>query len=355
MPPDRRGTVMNRMISDFFNKRDKWIRFLFYVFDFFISYLSIKLIPNQFLSVLFILGILVINVFNIYVLDKDRISLSKIENLFDPKFKKKFFCFLYVLAVMPWLIGVLFEGADFLEILFGNLVPNILGASIVYSIVGHMTKFKYEEFVVKMLQTDYIIGSVIKLFYYCCFFNSVIFLIDDDWKYTNIVNNLYLFIVIISGLTVGCALFYRIFIDDTPFVFSPKEAYPAVTTYLGAGFLISCSVPSFFLNVKVQPVLLILNTATAFVTAFAFLCFVIRKSDKSQKEYPFMEFGAFSLALIINCSIYVARNVEDIEGLAGQFICGGGILIAVIGVFSIFNKKAKEQQRQKGQEDKENC
>ena len=90
MPPDRRGTVMNRMISDFFNKRDKWIRFLFYVFDFFISYLSIKLIPNQFLSVLFILGILVINVFNIYVLDKDRISLSKIENLFDPKFKKKF-------------------------------------------------------------------------------------------------------------------------------------------------------------------------------------------------------------------------------------------------------------------------
>ena len=355
VPSDRKGTSVDRIISNIFNKRDKWIRYMLYVADFIVSFLSIYLIPNKFLSVLFVLGILFINIFNSLVLDRDQIILSEIENLWNPQFKKIFFCFLYGLALTPLPIGVFFENADFLEMLFGNLIPNVLGASIVYSIVDHMSEFHYDEFVVKMLQTDYIIGSVIKLFYYCCFFNSVNYFISEGWKYTNMVNNLYLFVVIISGSFVGCALFYRIFIDDRPFAFSPKEVYPAATSYLGAGFLVSCNIPSFFLEVKTEPVLLILNTATVFVTAFAFLCFVIRKSDKSNNEYPFAEFGAFSLVLIINCSVYVVHTVEDIESIAGQFISGGGILMAVIGGLSIINRKMTERQKQKGSDNSENC
>lgn len=327
---------MDKFISELFNRKEAWIKFLFYIFDAIISILSIILIPNKLLSAIFILGILIINASTLF---KDKIN-KKI--LINKKTKIFFLFFLFALAVTPALFGIFIEKADVLELVFGNMIANILGALIVFSFINHMSEFNYTDFVVNILKTDYILESIVKVFYYFCFFNSLNFFLNENWKWTNIINNIYLFIVILSGLILGCSFFYRIFIDDKPFDFSPKKVYPTKTLWCGAAYLISCSLPSFFIEVKIQPVLLLLNTMTAFIVALALLYFVIRKSKPDSVDYPFAEFGLFSLIIFLNCYFYIVHYVEDIENIFEQLISGGGILSAVIIVLIILNKKIKK-------------
>lgn len=330
---------MNKLLSSIYNKKELRNKFLSYICDAFFSILSIILIPNKFLSILFIIGILFIDFIATY---SSKIKNLKTEHLFSHKSKLLFTILLFASAVAPSLLGLILDNADFTELAFGNLIPNFLGALTIYFMMEHTAKFNYSNFIIKILQTDYIIGIIIKLFYYFCFFNSSNYFLNKTWKYTNIINNTYLFLVILSGLIIGCAFFYRIFIDSQPFDFSPKEVYPANTLYCGTAYLISCSLPSFFLDVKTEPILLILNTLTAFIIALALLCFVIRKSDTNSNEYPFMEFGVASLILILNCCIYVIHNVENLGDILHQFSTGGSILIAVIIALYIINKKSEK-------------
>lgn len=341
---------MNKLLSSIYNKKELWNKFLFYICDAFFSILSIILIPNKFLSVLFIMGILLLDFSALYF---SKTKNMKIEHLFNQKFKLLFFISLFVLAVVPSLLGVFLDKANFVELAFSNLIPNLLGGLTVYFMLEHTAKFNYGNFIIKILQTDYIMEIIIKLFYYFCFFNSSNYFLNKTWKYTNIINNTYLFLVILSGLIIGCAFFYRIFIDNQSFDFSPKEVYPSNTLYCGTAYLISCSLPSLFLNVKTEPVLLILNTLTAFIIALALLCYVIRKSDRTSNLYPFMEFGVASLILILNCCIYVIHNVENLGDILHQLSTGGSILTAVIIALCIINKKSKKSDNSKDSQKKQ--
>lgn len=333
---------MNKFLSNIFNNKGIWIKIVGCAIDFFVSFLSLILIPNIIISILFIVGILVINVLNMCILDKNVIeSLSK-KNLLNSKVKNIFLISLFMLAIIPLFVGLI-EKANFIELLFGNTIPNILGAFTVLTLIIHMSEFNYSNFVIKILQAKYIINVILRIFYYFCFLNSVKFFINKNLKYTNFCNNTYLFFVIISGLIVGSAFFYRIFIDDNKFDFSPKEVYPTATLYCGAAFLISCAVPSYFIEVEITPILLVLNTITAFIVALALLYFIICKSDRSSSEYPFIQFGVFTIILILNCFVYIVHNVENVGDILYQFFTGGSILIAVILALYILSKNIKKK------------
>ncbi|MCM1235919.1 MAG: hypothetical protein NC489_37990 [Ruminococcus flavefaciens] len=334
---------MDKFLSHIFNNKEKWIKFLFYIFDAVISILSIVFIPNKFWAILFIIGIFFINIFNIYIVDKNIIKNLKIEKILNSKIKKMFLIFLLIFAIIPLCVGVFVEKSDFIELFFGNTIPNIMGALTVFSLISHMLKFNYSNFVIKILRADYIMNSIIKTFYYFCFFNSVNFFINKNLEYTNIINNIYLFVVILSGLIVGSAFIFRIFIDDTPFDFSPRKVYPTCTLYCGAAFLIFCGLPSYFIEVEISPILLIFNTITAFIVALALLYFIIRKSNNLSSEYPFMEFGVFTIVTILNCCFYIIHNVENIGNIKYQFATGGCILIAVILALYVLNKRIKNK------------
>lgn len=88
--------------------------------------------------------------------------------------------------------------------------------------------------------------------------------------------------------------------DDKKFDGTPKEVYPMLTKIIAAIYLISCSAPSYFMEVEMTPVLLLLNTITAFLVALAFFCFSILKGDKEKDEYPFVQFGAYTLVIMCN-------------------------------------------------------
>lgn len=328
---------MDKLISYLYNQREKGIKILLYLCDAFVSVLSILLIPNKLLSILFVIGIFLIN-FIINIAEN-----LKIYKLLDRKTKNVFLFILFTFALLPLGVGVIKEGADFGVLFFSNTIPNLLGATTVLSLINHISKFKYSDFVAKILQTDYIMNSLLKIFYYFCYFNSVSFFIDKNQKYTNFFNNIYLFVVILSGLIVGSAFYYRIFIDDRPFDFSPKKVFPTATLYCGAAFLISCTVPSYFAKVEIAPILLILNSMTAFIAALVLFYFVIRKSEKCPSEYPFFHFGVFTIVIFLNCCLYIVHNVENAGNIPYQLVTGGGILTAVVLGLYITNKKIKEK------------
>lgn len=337
--------IMDKIISYFINDKEKWFKILSYICDASVSVLSIFLIQNGFLSMLFIVGVVIIDILNEYVIDKiNKQEDLSIEKLLNEKAKNIFLVVLFILAIIPLGVGIFMEKANFSDLFFGNTIPNLLGFATVFSLICHMSKFNYDNFIIKILGTDYVIGFIIKLFYYSCFFNSVEFFISKRRRCTNIFNNIYLFVVIISGLLVGFVFIYRIFIDDKPFDCSPKEVYPTAVLFCGAAFLISCGVPSFYIEVEISPILLTLNTITAFVLALAVLGFVIHKSDKSSSEYPFLRFGAFTVSIFINCFAYIVHNVEDVGDIVYQVATGGGILIATILALGILigSKKRRD-------------
>lgn len=333
---------MNKILSYFFNNKKLRLKILGSVLDAIISILNLIFFPNRIISTLFAAGLLVINVFIYCMQDKNIIENLERKKILNSKVKKIFLIFLFIFAVIPLFAGLI-EKANLKELLFGNTIPNILGALTVLTWIIHMSEFNYSNFVIKILKADYIINIILRIFYYFCFLNSVSFFINKNLKYTNFCNNIYLFVVIISGSIIGSAFFYRIFIDDNPFEFSPKKVYPTATLFCGASFLISCAVPSYFIEVEITPILLILNTITAFIIALALLYFIIRKSDKRSSEYPFFEFGVFTIFIILNCCFYIVHNVENVGDILYQFFTGGSILVAVILALYFLSKNIKKK------------
>ena len=233
---------MNKFLSKIISHKELAIKVFLLICDTFISIMSIYLIPNKLISVLYILGIFIINFIAVY---KNKWPNLNTSNLFNRRSKIAFSLFLLLFAFVPTLAGTILKEAEFLKLLFSNLIPNILGALIVCSFIDHMSRFHYSNLISHILQKDYFIESIVKIFYYFCFFNSANYYLDENWNCTNAINNFYLFVVILSGLLVGASFFYRLFIDDEPFDFTPKEIYPIKVLVCGTLYLISCAVPSY--------------------------------------------------------------------------------------------------------------
>lgn len=140
-----------------------------------------------------------------------KLAYDKIERLFQKKNVKRFFAFLYLFALVPGIIGIVYEHGNIKEIVFKNTIPNLIGASIVLSFAFHISRFHYKNFITKFLQKEYVIGTFIKIFYCACLFNSAIYSFDKNLKNANYLNNIYLFIVIFSGLIAGFVVFSGFF------------------------------------------------------------------------------------------------------------------------------------------------
>lgn len=347
--------IMDKIISYFFGDKEKRIESVSYICDILVSLLSIFLIPNKILTAILIIGLVIIDVLNKYVIDnieKNKEENFNTEKLININTISIFLAILSILAIIPLVVGLIHDKASFVELFFGNTIPNLLGFATVSSFAWHMSKFNYDDFIEKILRTNYTISFIVKIFYYACFFNSSQFFISKDLPCANVWNNIYLFFVIISGLILGGAFIYRIFIDDKPFDCSPKEVYPTAVLFCGAAYLISCGVPSFFIKVEISPILLTLNTITAFTVAIAILVFVIQKSDKSSAEYPFLKFVVFTVSIFVNCFAYIVHNVENVGDIVYQVATGGGVLIAVIsalGIMTIIKSKKRKDNSEKNE------
>lgn len=114
--------------------------------------------------------------------------------------KYKRYLFFLLLAALPAVCGMVTGEIDVSERLpaklFANLVPNMLGALIVCSVVDHISKFDYQQTVSSLMRSKReLLNVFMRIAFFGCFLNAVNYRMKDGWNWTNIVNSVYLFII----------------------------------------------------------------------------------------------------------------------------------------------------------------
>ena len=248
-------------------------------------------------------------------------------------------------ALLPTVCGLFIgeltmEGIEDLPVLFFiNLFPNVMGAMIVCSVIGHISKLGYMQFVYVLIRSKKELLSVfIRVVFWGCYLNAVNYEVHDTWNYANIVNSIYLFFVISFGILAMGSFLLRL-IDKQSLNKTAKQVYPTLTLFFAVVFLFSCSVAPLKMGIgKHEPFLLGINTITAFVTSLFILKFVIRKTENKSKKYPFFEFLILGFAMFANSfySLYKWNGTGDVIGQIRSGIC---ILVVVLSLLLYINYK----------------
>ena len=338
---------MNKLFTNIWKNRPMRWRIFFILLNTFFSILCAVITQNIIITIIFIIGSTLIDILveiYIYIDIKKRIS-----QLFKVKwyFKYSFFVFW---ALLPTICGAALGEIDILDNfaskLFANLVPNILGACVVCSIINHISKFGYEQIVYSlMLSKKDLLNIFIRLTYFGCFINAVNYDINDKLKYTNIINSIYLFIIIFCGAIAVLSFVLRI-IDKQKFDRTAEEIYPSKTLFWGELFLISCGIgPIFFGIEKHEPILLIINSITAGLISIFLFVFIIHRSENESNTYPFRPVFWFIVFATINC-IWNYCKWDKTGDILQQVFSGLGIFVFVgILLWRVYIKQKEESKK----------
>ncbi len=322
----------------------------------FCSVLCAVITQNIIITVIYILITALIDI--IVAVDKYIHWGNAIVRMFRIKNSYKYLFFVGF-ALLPVICGILvkeirFSGAgDIPSVFFVNVLPNVLGAFIVCSMIAHISGLGYEQFACTLLQSrKEFFNIVIRGFFWCCYLNAVNYAADDSWRYANYINSLYLFVIVSFGAVAVGVFLFRL-MDKQPFSkdndddYTAKRVFPSWTLFASALFLFSCGAAPIYAKIgKHEPVLLCLNTITALIVASFLLKFAVRKTKKNRKEYPIVAFSGFCAFIIFNCA-YNFYKWDRTGDIASQVKSGVTILAIVFFSLLYLNKMQKEALEEK--------
>lgn len=325
-------------------RRDKatcW-RIAFIILNAFFSVLCILITQDMLVSILFVVGIAIIDVLVEMI---KYISLKKsIKIAFSIKICWYYIGFI-ILALLPTIIGIIgkeFEVQQNLPgILFVNAVPNVLGALIVCSIIEHISKFDYKENIYLLIKgkKNYI-NIFIRLGFLGCFLNATNYKVNEKWNLVNAVNGFYLFIIIFCGVIVLSSFVIRL-ADKRKFESSFEKVYPQKTLLFGGLFLVSCGIgPLFFKQGKHEPILLAVNSITACTIIIFLAVFISRRTENVTSKYSYGSIIAFIAGACINVGFNFYKWDKSGDWLQ-QIFSGVAVFAFVLGSLLWANRTQK--------------
>lgn len=263
-----------------------------------------------------------------------------------------------VFAMLPTLVGIctkeiVFSGIGSIpSLFFVNIFPNECGALMVCSLITYISKLNEQEFVLALLRSKRCVFNIVfRAIFFSCYLNAVNYRVDNGWNYANIMNSIYLFFIILFGAIAAISFFFRL-VDQQPFPYTVKQAFPYGTLFFSDVFLFSCGAAPLIAKVgKHEPVLLLLNTFTVFVVFGGLLYFLSCKTDKSEKEYPIIEFLVAIIFAVFNCAINLLR--WDREGDVFRQIVSGLLFLGLAVFLLLFTRYCHRRNQKKLEENRE--
>lgn len=311
---------------------------------------------NIILTILYILGTSIINIFSIIYKDVDLKKIIK--KLFETKDYKKYLFFIGI-ASLPTIVGILtkeitiFSSKIFLIKIFNNFVPNILGALIVCSLISHVLTFNREETIYAVIQSKRDFFDIIVRFGFLgAYLNAINYVVSDNWKWTNFFNSIHLFIIVFAGILIFTIFALRI-VNRQFFCFTAKQVYPKQTLKYVVMFLMSCGFgPIVLKSGKHEPFLLAINTLTASIVVICLFVFIIRRTKKNSKEYPWMIVSFFLFLIIFNSVLNFMKRVGTVD--VKKELASGIPILGVVSILLIWiNILQKREDRENNESDGE--
>lgn len=324
----------------------RW-RVFFVLLNAFFSVLCGLITQDVILMVIYVMGTAFIDILvEIY----NYIDVEKVvSRIFAIKKYKRYLCFL-LLAALPAVCGIAAGEAGVSEslwaMLFAKLIPNMLGALTVCSIMDHISKFDYHQIVRSLVTSKRdLLNVFMRTAFFGCYLNAVNYRMKDGWNWINIVDGMYLFVIVYCG-AIALASFVLRIIDRRYFCCTAREIYPAKTLYAGGLFLISCGVGPLFCGIeRHEPVLLMMNSVTACVIAIFVAVFVARRTENRLNTYPFSRMFLFIVVMGLNCW-YNYDRWDRTGNIQEQLISGSVIFIFVLSLLLWTNKMQQIRTRQ---------
>lgn len=319
----------------------RW-RIIFILLNALFSILCILITQNVIVSSLFVVGIAIIDI--LVELSKYTNLKKLISKLFTIKIYWYYICFFFI-ASLPTILGIYKKEIEVQKNLFGilfvNMVPNILGALIVCSIIDHISKFNYEQIIYSLIkEKKNYINIFIRIGFLGCFLNSANYKVNEKWNLVNFTNSIYLFVIIFCGAVVLSSFVIRI-IDNKNFGDTFEKVYPKATLRFGELFLISCGIgPLVFKIGKHEPILLAMNSITACLIVIFLAVFISRRTENTANKHPFKSIIEFILVACGNCG-YNFYKWDKSGNWGQQFFSGIAILMLVLVLLICANKIQK--------------
>lgn len=278
-------------------------------------------------------------------------------NLFGIKNGIKYLIFV-VFALLPVICGIAtkeieFGGVkDIPSVFFMNIFPNECGALIVCSLIAHISKLDERQFVSALVQSKKgLFNCILRVSFFACYLNAVSYKANDSWKYANYINSVYLFFIVSCGAVAVVSFLSRL-VDDQPFLYTTKKAFPTWTLFFTALFLFSCCAAPLIAKVgKHEPFLLLFNTITTIILFGGILLLMARKTNGNSKAYPISEFAIFLVFAVSNCAYNFFRwdsSTGDIKSqVVSGVLVGGGSIIIVFYLGYLQRKNFKKMKKEK--------
>lgn len=333
---------MNRWISNLIEDWEKFFRVLCLIIGVVCAGLELIINNNPLIS---FFALLVLTLFNLCEEVCTDAYLEKILNFLMGVNKKFVFGGLYIIALLPMVIGyrigeITFIGIEgFIEKIFSNPLQNCLGSTIICSIINHLSKLDTQETICSVVREKKgFFDIILKFSFMASFINAINYKIDDNLPITNRFNSFHLFIVVFLGIVLLTIFFLRL-IDKTPINLTTTQAYPSWVLLFGGAFLTSCGLPPLIWgNTKNEVILLTGNTLLAlFVIWFLFIK-VNRRCIVREKVYPYFAPALFSISVFIMLIINILYGGQDSNKLM-QLISVAVIYVCVTGLLIYINKK----------------
>ena len=356
-----RGTSMNKFLTKVWNNKEVRWKIIIIIVSAGCSVLCSLLTKNMILTAIYIGITAVVDIISVIeeLINWDRIldKIFEIKNRIKNLSWIKYWIFV-VFGLLPSFGSVIkkivisgIKIRDIYSVLFVNIFPNVCGALIVCSLVAHMSNLDERQFVSALIQPKKgLFNVIIRVIFFTCYLNAVNYKANDYWKYANYVNSAYLFFIISCGAIAMISFLSRL-VDNQPFPYETKKAFPKWTMFFSALFLISCGAGPLIAKIgKHEPFLLLLNSITTIIIFVFLLWFIVRKTNQSSEEYPIVEFFIFLAFVIANCivNLYKWDRTGDI---ISQLVSGGLILFCAI-ILLLFlghlqSKNIKKPQKEK--------
>lgn len=342
---------MNKWLTNLIENKKEFFDYLCVIVGFVCSALTMYRTSNFILSMF---SLIILTSFNLCEKACTDNYLERILNFLMKTNKKRIvlvFGGLYIIALLPMIVGCLigeitFMGIEgFIEKFFSNPLQNCLGATIICSIIIHLSKLNMQETIYSVVRERKSFFDVfLKFSFMASYLNAINYKIDKNLYITNWLNSLHLFIVVFLGMVLLSIFFLRL-IDETPINLKATQVYPSWVLLFGGAFLTSCGLPSLvWENTKHEVILLIGNTILALFVIWSLFFIVKRKCTVTEKDYPYSSPVLFTFFAIIYGPINILFGGEDSDKIM-QLISVSGIYLCVIILLLYIKIRLTELER----------
>lgn len=338
--------IITKILKDNFLR---W-RIVLILFNAVLSVLFAVITQNIFHTVVFVIISAILDILaEAYDLLKFDLYIKK---LFYIKQFKRYFSLVFF-ACLPT-IGAIFldkiSSDSYIIQIFNNLIPNILGALIVSSMFDHIEKFDYNNMISSLIKSKKeMINVFLRISFFASYLNALNYKLNNDWKYMNMSNSIYIFVIVVYGAVAFTTFALRI-INPEPFNNKIKSIYPTTTFIYGVLFLVSCGSLQLIVHTReIETILLLFNSLTACVILIGILFLMANRKENKSDIYPIKRILFFILSIVINLLLcfwhwQIDKRVQE------QLLSGMIIFAFTVVLFLFVNMKQNGNKIEKSED-----